>query len=131
MPMEPSAQTSGRLSRRQLVRAVTGLGLSMAGGSLLAGCLNRVAPASPVLGGGSLETSRIRLAQFPSLCVAPQYVAEDLLRTEGFADIQYVKSEGGVGMYQAVAAGEIDISLGFVGPAIMQVDTGQPIVLLA
>ena len=30
------------------------------------------------------ETSAIRLIKIPGICIAPQYVAEDLLRAEGF-----------------------------------------------
>ena len=35
------------------------------------------------------ETTRIRLYQAPTICLAPQYVAEDLLRAEGFSEIEY------------------------------------------
>jgi NitT/TauT family transport system substrate-binding protein len=76
------------------------------------------------------ETARIRLAQIPGICVAPQYVAEELLRGEGFTDVQYVKVGSGT-MYKAFGAGEIDISMSFVAPCIMQVDAGNPLVLLA
>jgi len=76
------------------------------------------------------ETTRIRLAQIPGICVAPQYVAEELLRAEGFGDVQYVKFGSGT-MYKAFADGDVDISMAFVAPFIMQVDAGAPIVLLA
>ena len=76
------------------------------------------------------ETTRIRLSQIPGICVAPQYVAEELLRGEGFTDVQYVKVGSGA-MYNAFGAGEIDISMAFVAPFIMQVDAGHPLVLLA
>jgi NitT/TauT family transport system substrate-binding protein len=36
------------------------------------------------------ETTRLRLAWTGSACQAPQYVAEELLRAEGFTDVQYV-----------------------------------------
>src|SRR4029453_5428593 len=36
------------------------------------------------------ETTKIRVHHSLSLCQAPQYVAEDLLRGEGFTDGQYV-----------------------------------------
>jgi NitT/TauT family transport system substrate-binding protein len=39
------------------------------------------------------ETSRLRMVQIPSICQNPQYVAEEFLRSEGFADVQYVKKE--------------------------------------
>jgi len=85
---------------------------------------------SPGVAEPPAETSRIRLAQIPGICIAPQYVAEELLRSEGFTDIQYVKVGSGT-MYKAFAAGEIDMSMAFVAPFIMQVDAGHPLVLLA
>jgi NitT/TauT family transport system substrate-binding protein len=33
------------------------------------------------------ETTRIRMNMLPSVCIAPQYVAEGLLRAEGFRDV--------------------------------------------
>ena len=35
------------------------------------------------------ETTKIRLVHAPSICLAPQYIAQDLLRLEGFTDIKY------------------------------------------
>jgi NitT/TauT family transport system substrate-binding protein len=116
-----------RQSRRRFVQGSLALG----GVALLSGCGVAGEPSGTGVRGSALETTRIRLAQFPSLCVAPQYVAEDLLRAEGFTDVQYARAEGGLGVYQRLAAGETDISLGFIGPAIIQLDAGQPVVLLA
>ncbi len=79
---------------------------------------------------GPPETTKIRLDQISGICVAPQYIAEDLLRAEGFADIQYVKTSVGVGTYREIAAGNVDVSMAFVAPFIIQVDAGVPIVLL-
>ena len=39
---------------------------------------------------GPPETTTIRLAKGVSICTAPQYVANELLRGEGFTDIRYV-----------------------------------------
>ena len=75
------------------------------------------------------ETTTIRLVKIPGICVAPQYVAEELLRTEGFTDIQYFESPGS-NPYPGFAAGKIDISMAFIAPFIIQVDAGVPIVLL-
>ena len=36
------------------------------------------------------ETKRLRLSKVPSICLAPQYVAEALLHAEGFTQIEYV-----------------------------------------
>ena len=38
------------------------------------------------------ETTRIRLVK-ASLCTAPAYVAEELLRMEGFSDVQYLDDD--------------------------------------
>ena len=38
----------------------------------------------------SLETDRLRIVHTPAMCFAPQYFAEDLLRVEGFSDVQYL-----------------------------------------
>jgi NitT/TauT family transport system substrate-binding protein len=74
------------------------------------------------------ETTTIRLAKIPGICVAPQYVAEELLRGEGFTDVQYV--ELSVNTYAAFTAGTIDISMAFIAPYIIQLDAGLPLVLL-
>jgi len=39
---------------------------------------------------GALETTSVRLPKIPSTCVAPQDIAEGLLRAEGFTDIRFV-----------------------------------------
>ena len=39
---------------------------------------------------GPLETTTVRLAKNEGICIAPQYIAEELLRAEGFTDIRYV-----------------------------------------
>ena len=56
------------------------------------------------------ETTRIRLAKIPSICVAPQYVAEELLRAEGFTEVAYVVTGAGAAQASAVANGEIDFA---------------------
>src|SRR6185503_16185268 len=63
------------------------------------------------------ETTRIRINKIRSICVAPQYVAEELLRAEGFTDVQYVGDGpaglGGLPSAQALGAGLLDISMNF------------------
>ena len=36
------------------------------------------------------EISTIRLERDPGICIAPVFVAEELLRAEGFTDVRYV-----------------------------------------
>ena len=131
--MDRAHQLSGHLSRRQLLKGVAGVGLSVAGGSLLAGCANQVAPFFSPSPSGQLETTRIRMYQGSALCVAPQYLSSDLLRAEGFTDVQYIQldpARGADAVYSAFATGDIDISMAFAGPFVMQVDQVAPVVLL-
>jgi NitT/TauT family transport system substrate-binding protein len=78
------------------------------------------------------ETTRLRVHHSLSLCQAPQYVAEDLLRGEGFTDVQYVPHgpKGPKGFYQALASGEADIAGEFATQLIIELDRGTPIVVL-
>ena len=85
----------------------------------------------PVAAEPPLETTRLRLTQTPAACLAPQYVAEEFLRGEGFTDVQYVKTTGGARITKALASGEADISMVFSGPVLIRVDSGDPIVFLA
>jgi len=78
-----------------------------------------------------LETKTIKLVKIPGICVAPQYIADELLRAEGFSDVQYVYVADGAGTYKVLASGEADISMAFVAPFLIQVDAGSPIVMLA
>jgi NitT/TauT family transport system substrate-binding protein len=77
------------------------------------------------------ETNAVRLANVGGVCVAPQYIADELLRAEGFTDIRYIESGAGVGTADAVARGEIDFSLNYAPPLITAIDAGAPITMLA
>jgi NitT/TauT family transport system substrate-binding protein len=96
------------------------------------------AGAAGVLGGrnvlageGSLETTAIRLVRTAGICVAPIYVAEDLLRAEGFADIRYVSAPGGVASAQVTTRGEADFLLTFAAPLLIPMDAGEPLTVIA
>ncbi len=66
---------------------------------------------------GSLETTTIRLAKNEGICIAPQYIADELLRSEGFTDIRYVFVPQSSDRVKAIARGEVDFSAGFVALA--------------
>lgn len=78
-----------------------------------------------------LETRRIRLIQTFAVCEAPQYVAEELLRAEGFTDVQYIHKQGPAAIGAAIASGEADVSMHFSASLILRLDRGEPITLLA
>jgi NitT/TauT family transport system substrate-binding protein len=77
------------------------------------------------------ETRRIRLVQLPSICQAPQYVAEELLHSEGFTEVQYLKKVGPDDIEKALASGEADLNGHFAAPALLRLEAGDPIVILA
>jgi NitT/TauT family transport system substrate-binding protein len=112
-------QHARQFSRRRFLRGVTLVGT--------AGLLSlhpRSAAAEP-----PPETTTLRLAYHSrSLCHAPLYVAQELLPGEGFTDVQYVKISA---VERALASGQVDIVTHFCGPLTIQVDEGDPIVLLA
>jgi len=77
------------------------------------------------------ETTRIRILRSPAICFAPLYVAEELLRAEGFTDVQYVKGDGGTNDEKMIASGQADFMAGFAGRHILAMDGGHPVVSLA
>jgi len=100
-------------------------GISAAGAVGLLG--SRRALANDV----ALETTSIRLASAPGICIAPQYVAEELLRAEGFTDVSYVPVEAGLSATAQTARGDIDIQIEFATAFVLTIDTGAPIKVLS
>jgi NitT/TauT family transport system substrate-binding protein len=74
------------------------------------------------------EVTTIRLRRDPSICVAPWYIAEDLLRAEGFADIRYVPAKFAT---TSVGRGDLDFGLADAGSVVARLDGGVPITALA
>jgi NitT/TauT family transport system substrate-binding protein len=77
------------------------------------------------------ETTTLRLVKIPSICQAPQYVAEELLKSEGFTEVIYLKKDSDVGIQQALASGEVDLGNLYGGPLILRIEAGDPVVILA
>jgi len=122
------------VSRRELVRR----GVAAAAAAVLVRRPGR-ASAEP-----APETTKLRLVKEPSICIAPQYAAEQLLKAEGFVDIEYVTTAaepyqavgagssmwGDEGRVDPVAAGLADMHTGMVGRLVVQIDAGEPIRIL-
>src|SRR5262245_18024897 len=88
-----------------------------------------------VAAGPPPETTTIRIPRVRSVCLAPQYVAEELLRAEGFQDVQYVVPGSGVTFAgvpgaRAMGAGQVDIQMNFAAPLVVALEEGTPIVAL-
>jgi NitT/TauT family transport system substrate-binding protein len=112
-----------RWSRRQFVG-----GLTLAGAAAgLLGARPEAADADP-----PPEVSHIRLFKFPGTCLAPQYMAEPLLRAEGFTNVEYVAHpDGAKAVYERVTSGAVDITQWYLAPFIQAADKKAPLVFLS
>src|SRR5215510_5294485 len=99
--------------------------LSMAG----AAALTRVPPARAAE--ERLETTTVRLLHKPTICGAPQYVAEELLRAEGFTDIRYTQIASSAEVNDAVTHGRADFDAHFAPQWVSAIDGGDAISILA
>jgi NitT/TauT family transport system substrate-binding protein len=79
---------------------------------------------SPLAAEGPPEVTTLRLRRDPSICVAPWYIAEDLLRAEGFTDVRYVTVPSGPPFAQALARGEVDFGVWDAPTAVARLDAG-------
>jgi len=94
---------------------------ALAAASLLG--FHRTAAAEP-----PPEITRIRLVRVPALCFAPQYIAEALLRIEGFEEIEYVKLDYTPPTTLSKSA---DLAM-FEGPRLLPaIESGFPISAIA
>ena len=105
-------------SRREFMN-----GLTVAGAAGLLGLDSAQAAAEP-----QVETTRLRLFHSEAICFAPNYVAEPLLRSEGFTDVQYVTPK--ITPSEALAVGELDFLPGPAGVYLINVDRRDPVVIL-
>jgi len=80
---------------------------------------------------GRLETTIVRVSKNFGICTPAVYVADDLLRAEGFTDIRYVTVESGAPTALALARGEVDFAANYSPPQIIAIDAGEPITILA
>ncbi|MFA7383631.1 MAG: ABC transporter substrate-binding protein [Desulfurivibrionaceae bacterium] len=71
------------------------------------------------------ETTRLRIQKAKPACWAPLYVAEPLLREEGFTDIQYVFGFG-PDVARMTKEGAFDLSPGFTAASIYNMEHKQP-----
>ena len=78
----------------------------------------------------AMETTSIRFIKNDGICIAPQYVAEELLRAEGFTDVRYENAPAPE-VSNALAQGRVDFTLSFVANHVQSIDAGAPITILA
>jgi NitT/TauT family transport system substrate-binding protein len=76
------------------------------------------------------ETATLRVKQDRVLCEAPAEVAQELLRGEGFSEVQYVWAPGAAGI-EKIVSGELDLGLWTAPLGVRRIDAGAPVVFLA
>jgi NitT/TauT family transport system substrate-binding protein len=76
------------------------------------------------------ETTTLRLAREPVICFAPQYVCEQLLRAEGFAEIRYV-DVAIAAVQEELGRGNIDFASGLSLQHITGIDKGASITIVS
>lgn len=76
------------------------------------------------------ETNRIRIVHVPASCHAPQYLAEELLRMEGFTEVVYVP-HGTRHIPALLESSKADISMWNAMELLPYLDANRPVVVLA
>ncbi len=87
--------------------------LSAAGAAGVLGARGALADEGPP------EVTTIRIFRDPSICIAPAYISEELLRAEGFTDIRYISTS------------DYDFKFETAAWVVAKVDAGEPIMALA
>ena len=101
------------LNRRHILAGMSGLAAGLV--------------ASPASAEPPPETTIVRLGAAPSTCTAPLYLAEDLLREEGFTDIRYVPATGAA----MAADGEVDFDMAATVRFLPWIEAGKSVTVLA
>ena len=76
------------------------------------------------------EIKKIRFLHDPSICIAPQYLAIELLRLAEFAELPIVDNDPALGA-NSIADGRADFGMYDVPMLIPMLDTGKSVVVLA
>ena len=77
------------------------------------------------------ETKRIRLLRYPVdvACLSPMWIAAELLRAEGFDDVQYIATNPDV-QFDSIVAGRVDLIQSDIFSFLPELDRGRPLVAL-
>jgi NitT/TauT family transport system substrate-binding protein len=79
-----------------------------------------------------LETTTVRIADFPGgICTAPQYIAEELLRQDGFSEVVQVPMGKTNVTAPFMERDEVDFGLDLATALAIAIDTRKPITALA
>ena len=115
-------QRPERWDRREFVKTLGAL----AGSAGLLGYDLRPAAAEP-----PPEIKKIRLVRTIAICLAPQYLAEQLLRLEGFTDVQYIEQIPGGTLVDILEKGQADLTQEAAPALVYAMDRHPSLVVLA
>jgi NitT/TauT family transport system substrate-binding protein len=93
---------------------------SLAGAAALTGSAPALADEGPP------ETTTIRMTYDPNICVAPYYIAEELLGAEGLS-VRWIPASD----WNLTARGEADLDITAAALLVTQLDAGEPLTVLA
>ena len=77
------------------------------------------------------ETPTIRLGYDPVICVAPMFLAEELLRLEGFKTVEYVRRRPDEAFPEMLLNGRADFGVVNTPSLMLAADAGEPISTIA
>ncbi|MFN0040772.1 MAG: ABC transporter substrate-binding protein [Burkholderiales bacterium] len=83
------------------------------------------------------EVRTVRFIFAPAMCMAPQYIAEVLLRAEGFEHVEYVRTTAPSGKYTKIwlpgqiSEGKADFTMSASPGIVSAIDSGAPIKAIA
>jgi NitT/TauT family transport system substrate-binding protein len=104
--------------RRRFLTTVSGVGVASLFGSVASHAAE-----------GPLETTTVRFSGTPGvICTAPQFVAEELLRDEGFTDVRVNVPDPSRGA--RFMRGDVDFDLNFVSSFIILAQAGERVTIL-
>jgi NitT/TauT family transport system substrate-binding protein len=78
-----------------------------------------------------LEITSVRFARSPGICLAPQFVAEELIRADGFSDFRYVDTQASLSSIALAARGDVDFVVEYGTALAIRIDQGDPIKVLS
>src|SRR5215468_8222242 len=78
------------------------------------------------------ETTTIRIPTGTLICNAPTYIADELLRAEGFTDIQHVLvTPERIGRPELMEHSGLDFAMAYTPPMVAAIHAGAPVTVLA
>ena len=77
------------------------------------------------------EKRSVRLVRNTAICLAPQYLAEELLLLEGFSEVVYVDQGTDSDPHVVVASGRADITMDGATALVPALDRSQPLTIVA